>query len=46
MACALGKIASLFEHGERTGYVALGEIAAGLAKDARVTLARGAEIHD
>jgi len=34
MALALGEIAPLFEHLERTRYVALGEIDAGLAKDA------------
>ncbi len=45
MALALGEIASHFEDLERTRYVALGEIHTGLAKDARVTLARGAGIH-
>lgn len=46
MALALGKIASLFEHLERTRYVALGEIDAGLAKDTRVALALVAGIHE
>lgn len=46
MALVLGEVASLFEHLERTRYVALGKIDAGLAKDAGVTLALGAGIHD
>jgi len=46
MTLALGKVASLFEHLERTRYVALGEIDAGLAKDSRVALALVAGIHD
>ena len=46
MALALGEIAPLFEHLERTRYVALGEIDAGLAKDAGVALALGTGIHE
>src|SRR5690242_12645823 len=45
MTLALGELAALFEHLERARYVPPGEIDAGLAKDARVTLARGAGIH-
>ncbi len=45
MALALGEIVSLFEHFKRTRYVALGEIDAGLAKNARVALAVGVGIH-
>lgn len=45
MALALGEVTPLFEHLKRTRYVALGEINAGLAKDARVTLTTGAGIH-
>lgn len=46
MALALGKVASLFEHLERTRYVALGEIDAGLTKDSRIALALVAGIHE
>ena len=46
MALALGQIVSLFEHLERTRYVALGEIDASLAKDSRVALALVAGIHE
>jgi len=46
MTLALGEIAALFEHLERTRYVALGEIDARLAKNARVALALGAGIHE
>lgn len=46
MALALGEIVALFEHFEHTRYVAFGEIDAGLAKYACVTLALGAGIHE
>lgn len=45
MALALGEIASLFQHFQRTRYVAFGKMHAGLAKDASVTLAVGSGIH-
>jgi hypothetical protein len=46
MALVLGEIATLFEHLQRSRYVALGKIDGGLAKDAGVTFASGGGIHD
>ena len=46
MAVALGERAPLFEHFKRARYLALGEMRAGLAEQARVALALCTGIHE